>query len=104
MWQRGSSLCVMSWWTSLYLWWEKLLQFLSGSSVIVASDLLGCSNGSIGSSLVALCSGVPLSLWYAGTLLQMRCAGSSVVVTHAQHTRYGQGLSLLALYSLFVVL
>ena len=65
--QRSSSLCVMSWWTPLYLWWGKPLQFLCGALCHCGQWLLlCCSKGLGGSFLVVLGIGVPQSLLYAG--------------------------------------
>ena len=65
--QRVSSLCLVFWWSPVYWWRGKLLQFGWGLLCHCGQWLLlCCSKGLGGSFLVVLGIGVPQSLLYAG--------------------------------------
>lgn len=81
---HGGLLCLFQW--SPVYWWQGSFSSLGGfSSVIMASG--SCCVAAKDSVIPRVLGiGVPQSLRYAGTLLQMLCAGSSLTVAHCQHT------------------
>lgn len=89
----------MSWWIPLQLVAEETSQFWwSSSSIIVASGSAHVAAQDLVVLLVALGIVAPQSLQDAGLLVQMWCAGSSLVVAPGQHTGCGQGSPTIALY------